>query len=131
MSVTRKAPTPVPATPALGLKASRKISPKVGPTSPMLRTMTIRAPVTYTTAIMGARIDVTRPIREMPPSMTAPTTADVIRPLVQVGMLNWVSRLSATVFAWIALPVRKAVMPRMKAKKMAIHFQFGPRPRSM
>ena len=46
MSVTRKAPTPVPATPAVGLNASRKMRPKVGRTSPTLRKMTIRAPRT-------------------------------------------------------------------------------------
>ena len=79
----------------------------------------------------GARIEVTRPIRLIPPRMTAATTPEVISPLTQVGMLNWVSRLSATVFACTAFPVRKAVMPSMKAKKTAIHFQFGPSPRSM
>ena len=89
----------MPATPAVGLKASRKISPKVGPTSPMFMTIMISAPRTYTSAITGASTEVTLPIREMPPRITAATTPEVTSPLTQGGMLNWVSRLSATVFA--------------------------------
>ena len=67
--------------------------------SPAFRMRTIIAPVTYTTAITGARTPVTRPIREMPPRITNATTPDVTSPLTVFGMLNSVSRLSATVFA--------------------------------
>ena len=46
MSVTRNAPTPVPATPAVGLKASRKMIAKVPGTWSRFRMMMIMAAVT-------------------------------------------------------------------------------------
>ena len=44
--VTSKAPIPVPATPADGVNASLRMSPKVGRTSPRFIRMTSRAPNT-------------------------------------------------------------------------------------
>ncbi len=79
----------------------------------------------------GARIPVTFPIRVIPPRITAATTVVVTRPLIQSGTPKLVSMASATVLAWIPFPVRKAVIPRRLAKRIASHFQFRPRPRSM
>ena len=70
-------------------------------------------------------------MRLIPPRITAATTAEVNSPLAQTGIPKVVCMVSATVLAWIALPVRNAVTPRMPAKKTAIHFQLGPSPFSM
>ena len=43
--VSMNTPTPVPATPAVGLKASRKMIPNVGRSWSKLRAMMMRAPV--------------------------------------------------------------------------------------
>jgi len=129
--VMRNAPTPVPATPAVGLKASRKINSNAGITAPKLSPMIRRAPNTYRAAMAGARIAVTLPMRLMPPRITAATTVDVIRPVAQAGTPNVVRIVSATVFAWMAFPVRKAVSPRRMANATAIHFHLGPSPFSM
>ena len=82
-------------------------------------------------AMLGARMDVTRPIREMPPRITSATTVAVASPVAQTGIPKVVSMVSATVLAWTAFPVRKAVKPRRTAKNTAMGFHAGPSPRSM
>ena len=53
----------------------------------------------------GARIPVTRPMRVIPPMITRATTVAVHSPLIHAGIPKVVSRVSATVLAWMALPV--------------------------
>ena len=81
--------------------------------------------------MVGARIEVTLPMRPIPPRMTRATTEAVARPVTQTGTPKVVATVSATVLAWTAFPVRKAVKARRTAKKTAMGFQAGPRPRSM
>ena len=131
MSVSKNAPVPVPATPALGLNASRKMSPSASGSWCMFITMMRRAPSTYTAAITGASTPVTRPMRPMPPRMTMPMTADVTIPVTQAATPNSEDITSATVLACTALPVKKAVIPSSTAKNTARGFQRLPRPRSI
>ena len=79
----------------------------------------------------GARIPVTRPMRVMPPRMTAATTPAASRPVTTFGVPKVDCIVSASVLAWMALPVMNAVNPSAMAKKVAIHVHWLPRPRSM
>mgnify|MGYP006283197123 CR=1 FL=1 len=74
---------------------------------------------------------VTLPIRLMPPRITRATTAAVMNPVIQTGTPKVVCTASATVLAWMPLPVRKATEARQMAKKTAMGFHFLPKPRSM
>ncbi len=62
-----------------------------------------RAPTTYTPAISGARMPVTRPMRLMPPTITAATRLVVMSPGVHGGITNSEAKVSATVLAWMAV----------------------------
>ncbi len=79
----------------------------------------------------GARTPVTLPIRVMPPMITRATTVAVNRPVIHTGRPSMVFIVSATVLAWIALPVRNAVVPSIAAKNTARGLNAGPSPRSM
>ncbi len=79
----------------------------------------------------GARMLVTRPIRVMPPMITIATMVAVNRPVIHTGIPMIVFIVSATVLAWMALPVRNAVVPNITAKNTASGFHAGPIPRSM
>ena len=67
----------------------------------------------------------------IPPMMTRATTDAATSPVSHGGTPKLVRSVSATVLAWIALPVRNAVRPRAPAKKTASGLKAGPRPRSM
>ena len=82
-------------------------------------------------AMTGARMPVTRPIRLMPPMMTMATIDAVMMPVAHTGNPNVVFSVSATVLAWMALPVRNAVVPSIRAKNAASGFHLGPSPRSI
>ena len=73
----------------------------------------------------------TLPMRVMPPRMTSATRAVETAPVTQGAIPNSVRKVSATVLAWMALPVRNAVVPSIRAKNMASGLKRGPRPRSM
>ena len=79
----------------------------------------------------GARNDVTRPMRLMPPMITMATTAAKISAVTTRGMPKAPSICTAMVFDWFILPLPKEQMAASPAKVIAIHFQFLPRPSSM
>ena len=79
----------------------------------------------------GARTPATRPIRVIPPMITAPTMSAPASPVIQGETPNCVCITSAIVLDWTPFPERKELSPRQTAKKMAIGFQAFPRPSSM
>ena len=79
----------------------------------------------------GARKEVTRPMRLIPPMITMATTAAKISAVATRGTPKAPSICTAMVLLWFMLPLPKEQMAARPAKVMAIHFQFFPRPSSM
>ena len=79
----------------------------------------------------GATMEVTLPIRLIPPMMTMPTMVAVMRPVIIGAMPNELCTCVAMVLACTALPVMNEVTMSAKAKNIATGFQFFPSPRSM
>ena len=79
----------------------------------------------------GASLLLTRPMRLIPPRMTAATAAASNTPTMMDGAPKSLAALTATVFAWVMLPVPKLAMTPHTAKMMATGFHFGPSPFSM
>ena len=76
--------------------------------------------------MIGTRYSVTRPIRLIPPRMTAAVTTTSTRPVAQVGTSNVARITSATELACTMFPMPKAAVAVSSAK--SVPSQGRPRP---
>lgn len=76
----------------------------------------------------GTSASATRPIRLMPPRMTAPVTTVSTMPVSQTGTPKVFSATPAMALACTMLPMPKPAKPAVSAKATPSQRQRGPRP---
>ena len=80
--LVKKLPTIPPVT-AMGEKAPVTMAPSTAGMRPALRTTTPSASTTYSSAMKGTSLSVTRPMRLMPPSSTSIRINAMATPMIQ------------------------------------------------